>query len=70
MDHMPLVLCVDDDADFCEIIKTKLAAAGMQVDTAEQGEEGLMKAKAKIFGAPQMLVDQWLAAMMLFKQLI
>ena len=46
MADMPLVLIVDDDADFRDICKMKLLAEGIRVETAENGEEGIMKAKA------------------------
>ena len=46
MTAMPLVLCIDDDVDFLEILKAKLAAAGMHTETAKDGEEGIMKARA------------------------
>lgn len=41
----PLVLIVEDEADFREILGTKLKAAGFDVQTAENGEEGLAKLK-------------------------
>lgn len=39
------ILIIDDDADFREILKTKLTASGFKVDQAENGEQGLEKAK-------------------------
>jgi CheY-like chemotaxis protein len=45
MTETPLVLIVDDEADFREIFKTKLSAAGFHVETAENGQMGVEKAK-------------------------
>ena len=42
----PLVLLVDDEADFREIFSTKLRAAGFQVEVARDGVEGVAQAKA------------------------
>lgn len=39
------ILVVDDDADFREIISTKLNAAGFDVKEAVDGEDGLEKTK-------------------------
>mgnify|MGYP001559020305 CR=1 FL=1 len=41
----PLVLIIEDEADFREILSTKLTSAGFDVQTAENGEEGLQKLK-------------------------
>lgn len=41
----PLILLVDDDPDFREIFRTKLASAGFRVETAENGQQGVDKAK-------------------------
>ena len=41
----PLVLIVDDEQDFLEIFGTKLSSAGFRIETAENGEEGIEKAK-------------------------
>ncbi len=41
-----LVLVVDDEADFREILQTKLTASGYRVETASTGKEGIAKAKA------------------------
>lgn len=40
-----LILLVEDDADFREIFTDKLKAAGFDVQTAEDGEDGLSKLK-------------------------
>ncbi len=37
------ILVVDDDKDFCEILKAKLEKKGFVVDVAHDGEEGLAK---------------------------
>lgn len=42
----PLILVVDDEPDFREIFGTKLSSVGYRVETAENGEEGVKKAKA------------------------
>ncbi len=39
------ILIVDDDRDFAEILKTKLERAGLAVETASNGAEGLEKVK-------------------------
>lgn len=41
----PLILAVDDDANFREILTAKLEAEGFRVDTAENGKIALEKAK-------------------------
>ncbi len=46
MNQPPIILIVDDEANFIEILRTKLAAAGFRVETAENGREGIQKAKA------------------------
>ena len=46
MPDQPLILVVDDDPDFREILFTKLTASGFRVETAVNGEEGVSKAKA------------------------
>lgn len=46
MEQKPLVLVVDDEEAFREIFSTKLAADGFRVETAENGEIGVQKAKA------------------------
>jgi CheY-like chemotaxis protein len=45
MADTPLILVVDDEAAFREIFKTKLTASGFRVETAENGQEGVDKAK-------------------------
>jgi CheY-like chemotaxis protein len=45
MANQPLILVVDDEADFREIFAAKLSAEGYQVETAENGEIGIQKAK-------------------------
>ncbi len=46
MPDQPLILVVDDEPDFREIFGTKLSSVGYRVETAENGEEGVKKAKA------------------------
>ena len=46
MSEHPLVLIVDDEAAFREIFGAKLLANGFRVETAENGELGVAKAKA------------------------
>jgi len=45
MANPPLILIVDDEASFREIFSTKLKAVGFNVETAEDGTEGIKKAK-------------------------
>ncbi|MBI2033787.1 MAG: response regulator [Candidatus Liptonbacteria bacterium] len=45
MNQPPLILLVDDEADFLEIFYTKLRAAGFRVETAESGEKAIEAAK-------------------------
>lgn len=47
MDQKRRVLLVDDQADFREIFTAEFTRAGFDVQTAENGEEGLAKAKAQ-----------------------
>src|SRR5271154_5712155 len=46
MPEQPLILIVDDEANFREIFGMKLKAAGYRVETAEDGAKGVEKAKA------------------------
>jgi CheY-like chemotaxis protein len=46
MSEQPLVLIVDDDPNFREIFSVKLTAAGFRVETAENGQMGIEKARA------------------------
>ncbi len=46
MSEQPLILIVDDEANFREIFGMKLKAAGYRVDTAENGAQAIEKAKA------------------------
>jgi CheY-like chemotaxis protein len=46
MDQKPLILVVDDEEAFREIFGMKLTADGFRVETAENGEVGVQKAKA------------------------
>ncbi len=46
MPDQPLILLVDDEADFREIFSMKLKQAGFRVETAENGQQGVDKAKA------------------------
>jgi CheY-like chemotaxis protein len=45
MADQPLILVVDDEAAFREIFSMKLTADGFRVETAENGQIGLEKAK-------------------------
>ena len=45
MADQPLILVVDDEPDFREIFSAKLTAEGFRVETAENGQVGLDKAK-------------------------
>jgi two-component system alkaline phosphatase synthesis response regulator PhoP len=45
MAEQPLILIVDDEADFREIFSAKLTADGFRVATAENGQVGIEKAK-------------------------
>ena len=45
MEESSLILVVDDEADFREILSTKLASAGFRVETAENGQAAVEKAK-------------------------
>lgn len=46
MDNQPpLILVVDDDANFREIFSMKLKADGFRIETAENGAESVKKAK-------------------------
>lgn len=42
----PLILAVDDDRDFLEIIEAKLVSQGYQVITAANGNDAIAKARA------------------------
>lgn len=42
----PLILCVDDDADFLDSMKTIIESGAYSVETAGSAEEGLRKFKA------------------------
>ena len=46
MEQKPLILVVDDEEAFREIFSLKLTADGFRVETAENGEVGVQKAKA------------------------
>jgi len=45
MANQPLILIVDDDPSFLEIFSVKLASEGYRIETAENGEQGVQKAK-------------------------
>lgn len=45
MANQPLILIVDDDANFREIFSIKLGAEGYRIETAENGQLGVEKAK-------------------------
>ena len=42
----PLILIVDDEAAFREVLSVKLSSVGFAVDTAENASDGIKKAKA------------------------
>lgn len=44
-EQKPIILLVDDEKDFREILITKLKAAGFDIAEAGNGEEGVRKAK-------------------------
>ncbi len=44
-ERQPLILLIDDEKDFKEILSAKLKAAGFSVAEAGNGEEGVCKAK-------------------------
>jgi len=46
MPDQPLILIVDDEANFREIFGMKLKAAGYRIETAENGAQGVEKAKS------------------------
>jgi len=41
----PIILIIDDDLDFKEVVSVKLKSVGYSVFTADNGEEGLAKIK-------------------------
>lgn len=43
--QQPLILIIDDEADFREIFTAVLKTAGFRVESAEDGESGIRKAK-------------------------
>jgi CheY-like chemotaxis protein len=45
MDDAPLILLVDDEPNFLEILSVKLNTAGFRVEVAANGEIGVRKAK-------------------------
>ncbi len=45
MDTQPLILAVDDDNDFRDVIVTKLRSVGFNVAEAKDGEEAFQKAE-------------------------
>lgn len=45
MRNPPLLLIVDDDKDFQEVLVTKFKASGFDIVEANDGEEGVQKAK-------------------------
>lgn len=45
MADQPLILVVDDEPSFREIFKAKFSTVGYRVETADNGEEGVRKAK-------------------------
>jgi CheY-like chemotaxis protein len=45
MEEHPLILVIDDDANFREIFSSKLVASGFRVEIAQNGGEGIEKMK-------------------------
>ncbi len=45
MANPPLILCVDDDKDYCDILSAKLTAKGFAVKNATNGDDGIALAK-------------------------
>lgn len=48
MREKPLILIVDDDKDFSEVIATKFKASGIDVAEAEDGDDGCRKATSLV----------------------
>ncbi|MST04464.1 MAG: response regulator [Candidatus Pacebacteria bacterium] len=48
MRNPPLILLVDDEPNFRDVLEIKLKNAGYQTTTAQNGEEGIAKAKELI----------------------
>ena len=46
MNNPPIILTVDDENDFLEVIGTKLESSGFKVEIAQNGDEAIAKAKA------------------------
>jgi CheY-like chemotaxis protein len=46
MRNPPLLLIIDDDKAFQDVLATKFRASGFEVQTAGDGEEGVAKAKS------------------------
>jgi CheY-like chemotaxis protein len=42
----PLILLVDDDALFLEVLSVKLSSEGFRIEVAHDGKEGIAKARA------------------------
>ena len=45
MDLLPLILIVDDEADFREIFSAKLTSVGYRIETADDGMQAIERAK-------------------------
>ena len=43
------ILVVDDEKDYCDVLKMILAGKGYKVDTCENGEEAIKKLEKKSF---------------------
>jgi two-component system, OmpR family, alkaline phosphatase synthesis response regulator PhoP len=46
MTSLPVILAIDDDPNFLEVISAKLSSKGFTVKTAKNGVEGVASAKA------------------------
>ena len=42
----PLILVIDDEVNFLDIMRTELVASGCRVETAASGKEGIAKARS------------------------
>lgn len=49
--HTTTVLLVDDEAEFVEALAERLAARGLGVETAGDGETAIQKSKTKVYDA-------------------
>jgi CheY-like chemotaxis protein len=57
----PLILLVDDDASFLEVLSLKLSSEGFRIETAHDGKEGL--ARARVLKPDLVLLDMKMPGM-------